>query len=160
MKKTSYIIATMVVASILFAGCSAGDNGAINTKTSGTQAGTQMSMAPVKPPELTSQQLDELQAGIKAHTPTTLTFNVGGGNFYYVPNVIKVKQGDTVKIIFTNNGGFHNFTLDEFGIKFNPINTGETKTVQFVADKKGRFEYYCSVANHRQKGQRGQFVVE
>ena len=119
-----------------------------------------MSMAPVKPPELTSQQLEELQAGIKAHTPTTLTFNIGGGNFYFVPNVIRVKQGDTVKIIFTNNGGFHNFALDEFGIKFDAIKTGETKTVQFVADKKGRFEYYCSVANHRQKGQKGQFVVE
>ena len=164
MKKEKLIIPALsiiVVAGILLSACSDGQNTAGSgnaTKSKGQ--GSQMSMDPVTPPELTTEQLAQLQEGLKTHTPTTLTFNVGGGNFYFVPNVIRVKQGDTVKIIFTNNGGYHNFILDEFGIKFDPIKTGETKTVQFVADKKGRFEYYCSVANHRLRGQKGQLVVE
>ncbi len=161
MKITKIIIPLLLATSIFLAGCSGEDKVADSGNTKGAQAAnTQMSMKAEKPPELSSQQLGELQAGINKHSPTSLTFNVGGGNFYFVPNVIRVKQGDTVKIIFTNNGGFHNFVLDEFGIKFDPIKTGETKTVQFLAKKKGRFEYYCSVANHIQKGQKGQLVVE
>jgi uncharacterized cupredoxin-like copper-binding protein len=32
--------------------------------------------------------------------------------------------------------------------------------VQFVADKTGTFEFYCSVGNHRQMGMVGTLVVQ
>lgn len=72
---------------------------------------------------------------------------------------IKVKKGDTVKITITNTAGTHDFTLDEFGIKKDtPLN--QPVTVEFVADKAGTFEYYCSKYNHRQLGQKGNLIVE
>src|SRR5512143_1034634 len=37
------------------------------------------------------------------------TFNVNGGSFYFKPNVITVKKGDTVRIVFKNNDGFHDW---------------------------------------------------
>jgi len=117
-------------------------------------------MSPVTPPELTSDQTAELKAGEADHKPSSLTFTVIAGNFFYVPNQIKVKKGDNVKIIFQNSGGTHNFNMDEFNVKTKTIKTGETDTVEFVADKVGTFKYYCAIGSHRKMGQEGNFVVE
>lgn len=119
-----------------------------------------MKMEPKTPPTLTDAQNDELAAGENDHAPTALTFDLNGGMFYFVPNVIHVKKGDTVTINFTNDGGFHDFTLDAFNVKIGPTQTGETKSATFVADKAGTFEYYCSVGSHRQLGQKGTLIVE
>ena len=70
-----------------------------------------------------------------------------------------MKKGDTVKISITNTAGTHDFTLDEFGIK-QETPVGQTVVVQFVADKVGTFEYYCSKYNHRALGQKGNLIVE
>ncbi len=72
---------------------------------------------------------------------------------------IKVKKGDTVKITVTNTAGTHDFVLDEFGVKKDtPLN--QPVVIEFVADKVGTFEYYCSKYNHRQIGQKGNLIVE
>ena len=74
-------------------------------------------------------------------------------------NEMRVKKGDTVKITVTNTNGMHDFVLDEFGIaKETPLN--EPVVIEFVADKVGTFEYYCSKYNHRALGQRGNLIVE
>lgn len=117
-------------------------------------------MKPSEPTPMTEEQNKEAEAGKADHAPTTLTFHVDGGSFFYTPNVITVKKGDTVKIVFQNVGGMHNFMLDEFNIKMDPIKTGESKEVEFVADKAGTFEYYCGVGSHRQMGQKGQLIVK
>lgn len=74
-------------------------------------------------------------------------------------NEIKVKKGDKVKITITNTAGTHDFTLDEFNInQETPLN--QPVVVEFVADKAGTFEYYCSKYNHRELGQKGNLIVE
>ncbi|PJE50737.1 MAG: hypothetical protein COV29_03315 [Candidatus Yanofskybacteria bacterium CG10_big_fil_rev_8_21_14_0_10_36_16] len=87
-------------------------------------------------------------------------FEISGENFKFSLGEIKVKEGDRVKIVFTNTGGFHDWVIDEFDVSTPQIETGETVEVEFVADKKGTFEYYCSVGSHRQLGMRGNLVVE
>ncbi|MCC6643644.1 cupredoxin domain-containing protein [Candidatus Peregrinibacteria bacterium] len=119
-----------------------------------------MNMTPQTPAELTEEQQAQLKAGEEAHEPTTLTFKVSGGNFYYAPNTIKVKRGDTVRIVFENAGGMHNLNIDEFNAKTKTIKTGESETIEFVADQVGSFEYYCSIGSHRQMGQKGALIVE
>lgn len=89
-----------------------------------------------------------------------VTIAVHGGSFYFTPSEIRVKKGDNVKVVFTNDGGVHSFLLDAFGVKMDPIKLGETKIVVFVADKAGTFEYYCGVGEHRQMGQKGTLIVE
>lgn len=117
-------------------------------------------MKATDPVALTDEQNSQLEAGASPHEATQLTFDVTGGNFWFAPNAIRVKKGDTVKIRFLNSDGFHNFVLDEFNASFEPIRTGETAEVEFVADKAGTFEYYCSVGSHRQLGQKGSLIVE
>lgn len=72
---------------------------------------------------------------------------------------MRVKKGDTVRVTVTNTAGTHDFVLDEFGVKKDtPLN--EPTVIEFVADKVGTFEYYCSKYNHRQLGQKGNLIVE
>lgn len=87
-------------------------------------------------------------------------FTVESKGLNFTPNEIRVKVGDKVKIIYKNNIGQHNWTLDEFNAKTKLINAGEQDTVEFVADKAGSFEFYCSVAGHRQAGMKGMLIVE
>lgn len=87
------------------------------------------------------------------------TIEIDGSNFKFTPNTITVNQGDTVKIVFKNSQGFHDFTLDEFDVKTKTIQANETDEVTFTADKKGAFQFYCSVGNHRAMGMVGTITV-
>ncbi len=72
---------------------------------------------------------------------------------------IKVKEGDKVRIEFSSTEGFHDWKLDEFNAATKKVNPGMVSSVEFVADKKGTFEYYCSVGQHRANGMKGKFIV-
>lgn len=86
---------------------------------------------------------------------------IEAGNFFFNPNEIRVKKGEKVKVTLTNNGGvMHDFTIDEFSVKTPRVNSGQTGSVEFVVDKVGTFEFYCSVGTHRQLGQTGKLIVE
>lgn len=96
-------------------------------------------------------------------TPSTSavkTFNVTGTPFAFSLSEIKVKKGDTVKIAFMNQQGTHDWVIDEFGARTGILAAGKSQTIQFVADKSGTFEYYCSVGTHRQMGMKGKLIVE
>lgn len=86
-------------------------------------------------------------------------FTINGGSYYFSPKTLSVNKGDTVKINFVNAGGMHDFVLDEFNAKTPVIQSGQTATVTFVADKSGTFQYYCSVGTHRQMGMVGTLTV-
>ncbi len=87
-------------------------------------------------------------------------FVVDGGNYFYKPTSLIVKKGDTVRIIFKNTGGFHDLKIDEFAVATKKLASGAEETIEFVADKAGSFEYYCSVGTHRQMGMKGTLIVQ
>ena len=86
-------------------------------------------------------------------------FTVEGSNYKFMPNILSVKKGDNVTIVFKNVGGTHNFRIDEFDVATKQIKGGAEETVQFVADEVGSFEYYCSVGTHRAMGMKGMLTV-
>lgn len=86
---------------------------------------------------------------------------VEASSFKFSPAEIRVKKGDTVRVTVKNILGVHDWILegyDEVGTKQLKVN--ESETVEFVADKAGTFEYYCSVGNHRAQGMVGSLIVE
>jgi plastocyanin len=91
---------------------------------------------------------------------TVREFIVSGENFSFTPNEIRVQKGETVRIVFNNTGGMHDWRLDEFAAGTQIIKEGESDTVGFVADQAGSFEFYCSVGQHRQLGMTGTLIVE
>ena len=104
---------------------------------------------------------DMVATPVKEFTMTSWMDKTADGKMspHFSLNEIKVKKGDTVKITITNTAGTHDFVLDEFNVaKETPLN--QPVVVEFVADKVGTFEYYCSKYNHRQLGQKGNLIVE
>ncbi|MDP1729563.1 MAG: cupredoxin domain-containing protein [archaeon] len=94
-------------------------------------------------------------APVKEFTMTSFYDNTG---IWFSLKEIKVNKGDLVRLKVTNIKGTHDFTIDEYGIKKRtPLN--EEVIIEFIADKEGSFEYYCSVTGHRQKGQWGTLRV-
>lgn len=103
---------------------------------------------------------DDSKSDNSAMMPATKVFNVSGSNFAFDVKEIKVKKGDKVKINFTSASGFHDLIVDAFNARTSRVNTGESSSVEFTADKTGTFEYYCSVGTHRQLGMVGKLMVE
>ncbi len=86
---------------------------------------------------------------------------VVASSFQFNPAEIRVKMGDTVQVALTNNSTMpHDFKIDELNVETKTITNGQVDTVMFVANKKGTFEYYCSVGTHRQQGMVGKLIVE
>jgi plastocyanin len=95
-----------------------------------------------------------------ADDANAVVVNVSARNFSYNPTEIRVKRGDTVKIVLNVEAGMHDWVVDEFDARTDVVSTGETTEVTFIADQAGEFEYYCSVGNHRQMGMVGTLIVE
>jgi plastocyanin len=87
-------------------------------------------------------------------------FTVTGNNFAFDLKEMKVKKGDRVRVTFKNAEGFHDWRLDEFTAATQKLQAAQEETVEFVADKAGTFEYYCSVGKHRAMGMKGNLIVE
>lgn len=117
------------------------------------------SMMPETSPEAMEEN-GEAMMGDTMMKEEAVEVDVTGTNYKFDPATITVKKGDTVKINFTAQGNMpHDFTIDEFNVATKQL-TNASETVQFVADKAGTFEYYCSVGNHRALGMVGKLVVQ
>ncbi|OGY39306.1 MAG: hypothetical protein A2418_00465 [Candidatus Brennerbacteria bacterium RIFOXYC1_FULL_41_11] len=81
-------------------------------------------------------------------------------DFKYSLTELRVKKGDLVKIVLQNKEGFHDLKIDEFGVATEKLRVGQEDVVEFVADKIGTFEYYCSIGSHRLMGMKGNLIVE
>jgi plastocyanin len=92
--------------------------------------------------------------------PQVRAFTVEGRMFSFTPNTMNVNVGDTVRVTFKNVEGKHDWVLDAYNVRTQIIAAGTEETIEFVADKAGTFEYYCSVGNHRAQGMKGTLTVE
>ena len=101
-----------------------------------------------------------MNANLNTNGSAVKTFNLSARNFAFSQTEIRVKKGDTVKIVLASADGFHDWAVDEFNAKTERVNTGATTEVEFTADKIGSFQYYCSVGQHRQMGMVGNLIVE
>ena len=63
----------------------------------------------------------------------------------WAPEVISVREGDTVRLRIKAQDVVHGFAIAGLGIDAGQIIPGEIATVEFVADRVGRFTYYCNV---------------
>lgn len=104
--------------------------------------------------------LEEEESASGGETPAVREFTVAGRNYSFTPATIRVKKGETVRITFESAGGIHDWKIDEFNAATKQIASGQSETIEFVADKVGTFEYYCSIGSHRAQGMVGTLIVE
>lgn len=72
---------------------------------------------------------------------------------------LTVKPGDTIE--FTNKGQLeHDFVVDELGIE-ELLQSGESTTITIPDDAEpGDYEFYCSIAGHKEAGMVGTLTIE
>ncbi len=149
------IIALTIGAALLFSACSSSTSqpqASANPETK-IQSATP---APVTSPE---EQVQDTAGGV-VEKGGVRTFTVTGKSFNFDVKEMKVNKGDTVRVTFKNAEGFHDWVVDEFNTRTKQIAVGKEETVEFVADKTGTFEYYCSVGQHRANGMVGKLIVQ
>ena len=73
------------------------------------------------------------------------TFDVAAFQWGFEPDELRVKKGEHVTIRLTTRDVAHGFAIGDLGIS-ETILPGKTATVEFVADKAGRFTFGCDVA--------------
>lgn len=87
-------------------------------------------------------------------------FDITAKNWEFVPDTITVNEGDTVKLTVTSVDVTHGFSLFEFGINEN-LKPGKTVEIEFIADKKGEFTFFCNIfCGSGHGGMNGKLIVE
>ncbi|HLD04610.1 MAG TPA: cupredoxin domain-containing protein [Candidatus Nanoarchaeia archaeon] len=71
-------------------------------------------------------------------------FSLVAKQFEFVPNEIRVKKGDRVKLRVKSIDTQHGFRLPDFGVEVT-LEPDQEKVVEFTADQAGTFDFYCSV---------------
>src|SRR5687767_549484 len=80
--------------------------------------------------------------------------------FQFDPGTITVQKGRPVKLVITSEDAAHGFAIKEFGIK-ETIEAKQTRTIEFIPDKSGRFRIYCTVyCGEGHEDMAGELVVE
>src|SRR3989344_4462824 len=90
-------------------------------------------------------------------TPEPVTvreISVIAKKFEFAPGSIRLRQGERVKLTVSvpSDDTEHGLAMPDFGVNAK-IAPGESKTVEFTADKVGTFEMFCSVpcgSGHKQ----------
>jgi cytochrome c oxidase subunit 2 len=87
-------------------------------------------------------------------------FDMTAKQWEFDPPTITVSQGDLVRLNISSIDVSHGFAIPEFGVN-QRLEPNNTATVEFSADKKGTFRFFCSVicgAGHSDMS--GTLVVE
>tara|TARA_Y100000310_G_scaffold345545_1_gene466320 strand:- start:6202 stop:6687 length:486 start_codon:yes stop_codon:yes gene_type:complete len=105
---------------------------------------------PPAPPSIAGTPADDAvqETEVVADTTTTsakvVEIDMIAKQFEFIPGVIEVNEGDTVKIHVTSTDVAHGLAIPEFGVR-ESFDKGEMVDIEFVADKKGEFNFFCSV---------------
>ncbi len=90
-------------------------------------------------------------------------FAINMGSYYFLPDELQGRPGQTLKIKLTSQDGHHNFVIDELDVDSGLLNSNEEAiievTIPATAKVGDTFEFYCSVMNHRALGQKGTLTV-
>jgi len=102
----------------------------------------------------------EEPAQVGAPTANVVEIDMIAKKWSFDPAVVTVKQGDQVKLNINSVDVSHGFRLSEFGVS-EFLSPGSSVSVEFTADKKGEFTFFCTVPCGSGHGSmRGKLVVE
>ena len=105
-------------------------------------------------PSQQSTSLEQTQTGEAREIAVTAK------QWQFSPNPIRVKLGERVRLRIKSVDVAHGFALPDFGIN-EVLQPGKEVVVEFTADKKGTFSFFCSVqCGVGHSNMRGSLIVE
>lgn len=88
-------------------------------------------------------------------------FTLVGHKGQWGTDVIRVTEGETVRLRLTSADVVHGFALKAYGIELDEVYPGKVKVIDFVADKPGTFLFNCTiVCNAGHRHMEGEIIVE
>ncbi|MBV8715938.1 MAG: multicopper oxidase domain-containing protein, partial [Chloroflexi bacterium] len=99
------------------------------------------------------------QAAAAARTDLVTNVTVTASEFKFGPSNVQVPVGQKITFTLHNTGTIdHDLTIQgtPFSIAAKP---GQTTTGEFTFDKPGTFDFYCSIAGHKEAGMKGSLTV-
>ncbi|MEW5957401.1 MAG: hypothetical protein AB1801_06740 [Chloroflexota bacterium] len=77
--------------------------------------------------------------------PVTHHLTMTAGQFAFDPPVLRINQGDRVRLTLQASDVVHGFYLDGYDLQ-QRVEPGLAQEIEFVADRAGKFRYRCSVS--------------
>jgi heme/copper-type cytochrome/quinol oxidase subunit 2 len=77
--------------------------------------------------------------------PITHHITMSADQFAFDPPVLRVNQGDRVRLTLQASDVVHGFYLDGYDLQ-QRVEPGIAQEIEFVADRAGKFRYRCSVS--------------
>jgi uncharacterized cupredoxin-like copper-binding protein len=118
-------------------------------------------------------------------TPSTQKFLVTAKEFAYAPATLEVTSGQLVEITLQNSGTIeHDFSIAEIDLAGSPTASGEMQsghmmggmgdqpklhvaaaaggqsTLTFTPTRPGQYQFYCTVAGHKDAGMTGVLTIK
>lgn len=92
--------------------------------------------------------------------PNVRVIPVTSENWKFTPNMITVKNGETVQLQVTGISGVHGFAVPDLGINV-PVAPGQTVTIDLPTDSVGPHAFFCSIpCGPGHSDMKGQIVIE
>ena len=66
-------------------------------------------------------------------------------DFGFNVSPVEIHKGDRVRLTIKVTSGFHGIGISEFGVNTGKVEAGDSKTVEFMADRAGTFPFRCNV---------------
>lgn len=151
----------LILGALLFvgAGCYGGStNVAVNADT-GTAANVNTSKGTDATVDVDVD--DSVNAPVNANVAVSArTIKVTAKSWSFDPAEIRVKAGEKIRLEVASVDVTHGLAIPAFDIN-KPLEPGKTVIVEFTADKKGEFSFFCSVFCGRgHQGMTGKLIVE
>ena len=112
--------------------------------------------------EKTNQDDNEVieEETLEFESSETKEFDIIAKRWDFSPNMITVNEGDNVILNIESIDVTHGFTISGFGVSEQLV-PGNTVKIEFVADKKGTFSFFCNIfCGSGHSGMKGTLVVE
>lgn len=105
-------------------------------------------------------QEDEVEETAVVSDSKIKEFDMTARQWAFEPSTIMVKEGDTVRLNIKNEDVAHGFAIFEFNVN-ERLPPGKTTTIEFTADKKGEYTFFCSVScGQGHRDMKGKLIVE
>ena len=106
--------------------------------------------------------MPEESGGSEVSADRTVTIS-GGPGIEYNTSEVNVEAGETVRFIYTHEGGRHDLVLEENGQRVAGTEVltteGATGSFTYTFEEGGNYQFYCSVGTHRAQGMEGNIVL-
>lgn len=145
MRRLLYLLVPFV---LVATACGGGDNPAVSAEAPASSSSSETPMG-----------TNHGHGGNGTVAERARTVEVAAGAFSFDPPRIEAEAGEDIAIELTAVDSDHDFVIDELDSHVVAAAMGATERGGFTAPESGTYQYYCSVAGHRDGGMEGTLVV-